>query len=288
MTSVVVPVYNGADVLPTTLPALLALEDVDEVVVVDDGSTDDTPLLLYSILSHRTQLHVETLPSNRGRAAARNAGIAIARGDVLVLFDADVEPPPHAARALADASRRPGAIASVARIAPMLADPSEPFQDYVGHHPRGPAPSARPHDVLDWRFFLSGACAVRREAMEAAGGFLESVPYGEDVVLGCRLAEQAPDGLRLADATVRLHDLGDLDRAVENARLFGAAAGRLDEPCRGGGLDALRRAHRLSGAAALAAPVLRRVVSVLGPGSFRRKAVRYLLASTALRAARRA
>ena len=288
MTSVVVPVYNGADVLPTTLPAFLALEDVEEIIVVDDGSTDDTPLLLSRSVHNSGRLQVVTLPSNRGRAAARNAGIAAARGDVLVLLDADVEPPRHAARALADAARRPDAVASVARIEPVLTDPAEPFQDYVGHHPRGPAASARPHDAIDWRFFLSGACAVRRGALDAAGGFLESVPYGEDVVLGCRLAEQAPDGLRLADVTVRLHDVGDLGRALENVRAFGAAAGRLDEPCRSGGLDGLRRARRFAGAAAVAAPVLRHAVSVLGPGPLRRKAVRYLLASTALRAARRA
>ena len=286
MISVVIPVLDGAHVLPTTLPAVLALRDVAEVVWVDDGSRDATPDLLVSVDDDRVR--VLTLPTNRGRAAARNAGVAATAGDVLVFLDADVEPPPHAARALAEAVGQPGAAAAVARLGAVVTDPDEPYQDYVAHHARGPAPGHPASAPLDWRFFLSGACAVRRDALAAAGGFPEGVPYGEDVALGCKLAARAPDGLRVADATVRLHDVGDLGRAVENARVFGQSAWRVGEACAGGALDGLRRARRLAPVAALAAPALRALAERLEAGPVRRKAVRYLLASTALAATRRA
>ena len=287
MISVVIPVYNGAQVLPTTLPAVRALRDVDEVIYVDDGSSDETVALLAEA-ADGARLRVVSMPENRGRSAARNAGVQAARGDVLVFFDADVEPPPEAASALGAAARAPGAVASVARLDPVVSEPDDPFQDYVAHHPRGPAPDDDPLSTLAWRFFLSGTCAVDRRAFEAAGGFPNDVPYGEDVVLACRLASRHPTGLRLADTTVRLHDLGDLGRALGHAHQFGAAAALISEPCPSGALDRVRRVGFVGRVASLAAPALRRVVDSLPPGTLRRTAVRYLLASTALRAARRA
>ncbi len=284
MTSVVVPVFNGAHVLPTTLPAVRALESVDEVVYVDDGSTDDTP----GLLAAADGIRVVRMPENRGRSAARNAGVAASRGDMIVFFDVDVEPPPAGADALVTAVGLAGAVAAVARLDPVLDLPSDPFQDYVGHHPRGPSAERRPGDRVDWRFFLSGTCAVRRRALLAAGGFPEDIAYGEDVALACRLASAHPDGLRLADATVRLHDLGDLDRALRHAAEFGAGAARFEGECPSGALERFRRAGAASALASAAVPTLRVLVDTLGPGPGRRHAVRYLLASTALRAARRA
>ncbi|PAP77336.1 glycosyltransferase [Rubrivirga marina] len=287
MTSVIIPVYNGAAILPTTIPAVLAL-DADEILWVDDGSRDATPRLLADATAGQERARVITLGENAGRAAARNAGVATATGDVLAFFDADVEPPPGAARALAAGLGAPGAVASVARLKPVVTDPGDPYQDYVANHPRGPAAAVEPGEPIDWRYFLSGASAVRREAFERVGGFPEAVPYGEDVAFGCRLARVAPDGLRLARTVVRLHDLGDLARAVGHARQFGAAAASFDEPCPGGAVDRVRAPTWVGRAAAAAPWVLASAISVLPRGALRRRAVRYLLAATALRAAHRA
>lgn len=287
MITVVIPVFQGESILPVTISAVEELV-ADEVIWVDDGSTDQTPVLLADACSESGRLRVVTLLENRGRAAARNAGVDAAHGDVLVFFDADVEPPPGAALALADAALQSGAVASVARLRPVVSDPSEPYQDYVAHHPRGPAAGTGRDASLDWRFFLTGASAVRRDAFDAVGGFPEEVPYGEDVVFGCRLSALAPEGFRLAETTVRLHDVGDLSRAVENARRFGQAVAAFQEACLGGALRRLRAIPGLSRLAGGVEPLLRLAARHLMPGTVRRKAVRYLLASTALRAARRA
>lgn len=283
MISVVVPVYNGASILPTTLPAFAALEGVEEVVVVDDGSTDST----VTLLAEAPGVRVVTLAANQGRSAARNAGAQAAHGDVLVFFDADVEPHPRSALALAEAIGDEG-VASVARLDPVATQPEDPFQDYLCHHPRGPDRSAQPGASVEWRYFLSGACGVRRAAFDAAGRFPTDVPYGEDVALACRLAHSHPDGLRLAETTVRLHDLGDLPGALSHAAQFGRAAVTFEEACPSGALDRFRHVRGLRWAAPLAVGLLRAAVRVLPTGSGRRRAVRYLLASTALSAARRA
>lgn len=228
--SVVVPVFNGAHVLPTTVPAVLALSGVDEWVWVDDGSADNTPAVLASLTEGAPGARVVRLPDNRGRSAARNAGVAAASGETLVFFDADVRPSPNAAERLAEPLSDPAAVASVGRVRAVLDAPGDPFQRYLGRHPRGPVGS-RPGDVLPWKFFLTGLCAVRRSALRAAGGFDEGVAYGEDLALACRLRSAHPDGLRLADVTIDLFDVGTLDRALANMAAFGAALPRLARTC---------------------------------------------------------
>ena len=288
MTSLIVPVYDGADVLGVTVPATLALDGVDEWIWVDDGSRDGTATVLSRLLAGTDRARVLSLPANRGRSAARNAGLAASRGDLVIFFDADVEPAPGAAVALLAALDPLDSVASVARLAPILTRPDDPYQDYLAHHPRGPRPGLSPGHVLDWRFFLSGACAVRRDALDRIGGFEETIGYGEDVALACRLAARAPAGLRLADTTVRLHDVGHLEEAVGRAAAFGRSLPRLREVCGRGTVSTLARLAPLAWAAGGTARGLYALVRRLGPGQVRRKAVRYLLAATIVRAGRRA
>jgi glycosyltransferase involved in cell wall biosynthesis len=90
--SVVVPVKDGAESLPTLLAALSAQHGVAnvEVIVVDNGSTDDT---VSVAAAHPFVTHVvnEEVP---GSYAARNAGLAVARASVLAFTDADCTPEP--------------------------------------------------------------------------------------------------------------------------------------------------------------------------------------------------
>ena len=284
MTSVVIPVLDGLHILPTIVPAVLAMHGVDEVVWVDDGSNDGTSGWLDAALDGHPTARVLHLDTNRGRAAARNAGAAAVSGDILVFLDADVEPTPETARALTDAASGRGAVAAVARLDHVVDNPDDPFQDYVANHPRGPSPGTPGGGTIDWRFFLSGACAVRHEAFAEVGGFDSSIAYGEDVALGCDLKRVYPNGLRLADSTVRLHDLGDLDGALDHAAALGRNLTTLQTRCPGFapkpmGTDRI---------AWLAKPLLQIAIKVLGSGKNRRKAVRYLLGATVLHASRRA
>ncbi|WP_412063177.1 glycosyltransferase family 2 protein [Rubrivirga sp. IMCC45206] len=286
MISVVIPVFQGAHILPTTVPGVLALEGVDEIVWVDDGSTDETSRHLAEAARDDPRARVVTLPRNTGRSGARNAGIAASSGTVIVFLDADVEPAVGSARALAAAASLPEAVAAVARIEPVATDPSDPYQDYAVHARRGPSPDLSEGQPLDWRFFLAGASAVRRPALLRAGRFPEDIAYGEDQALACELSLVHPSGLRLAGTSVRLHDLGDLDRAVQNVEAYGRALPALRARCPAvtprvsrGVLAVARRAGPISAG-------LRSVIAKgLVPVALRRQLIRYLLASHALHAA---
>lgn len=86
LVSVVIAAWNAAAYLPETLSSVLAQTYTNiEIVVVDDGSTDETYLSISSFLP---QIRYEHRP-HRGLAAARNEGIRLATGDYVALLDAD-------------------------------------------------------------------------------------------------------------------------------------------------------------------------------------------------------
>jgi glycosyltransferase involved in cell wall biosynthesis len=86
--TVIVPVYNGGGLLDEAIHSVLRQSGVAfELIVVDDGSTDDTAARVTAVRDRRVRL--VRLPRNQGTAAARNAGIAEARSALLAFLDAD-------------------------------------------------------------------------------------------------------------------------------------------------------------------------------------------------------
>ena len=96
--SCVMPAYNEAaslpDVLAPVLAALKALSPRVELVVVDDGSRDDTVAVMRRLCAAEPALRLVQLSRNFGKEAALTAGLAAARGEVVVLMDADGQHPP--------------------------------------------------------------------------------------------------------------------------------------------------------------------------------------------------
>lgn len=177
--SVVVPARDAAGTLPALL-ASLAAQEVDggelEVVVVDNASHDATALVAEAA---GARVVAEGVP---GRARARNAGAAAARGGLLLFVDADCVAEPGWARALVACLEGASLVAGPVRL--RSGDPPNAVErlerlwrfDQEGHVRRD-----------GWA--ASANLAMRREAFEAVGGFDSGFErIGEDVDLCLRAA----------------------------------------------------------------------------------------------------
>jgi glycosyltransferase involved in cell wall biosynthesis len=110
--SVVIPMYDEEDVLPLLVerlrPLLDGLGTSYEVLAVDDGSKDGTPVLLQRYRHTWPQLRLLRLRANAGHQAAISAGLAHARGDFVATLDADLQDPPEVIAEMLAVARRDG------------------------------------------------------------------------------------------------------------------------------------------------------------------------------------
>jgi glycosyltransferase involved in cell wall biosynthesis len=96
--SLVIPAYNEQENVPVLLERVgAALEKIEapfEVLIVDDGSTDQTPALLAEGMKRYPWLRVLRMAQNRGQSAAFDAGFKAARGHIIATIDADLQNDP--------------------------------------------------------------------------------------------------------------------------------------------------------------------------------------------------
>lgn len=89
--SIIIPTYNEASDIRETLDSLIALDYRDKEIIVVDASKDETPQIVRGYASEQVRLINQS--RGRGRAAARNEGLFAARGEIVVILNADVRLP---------------------------------------------------------------------------------------------------------------------------------------------------------------------------------------------------
>ena len=181
--AVVVPTHNRADRLARLVAALESQTHTPaEVVIVDDGSVDDTPAVLAD-LAATTPLPMTTIRiDGRGPAVARNVGWRRTSAAVVAFTDDDCVPESGWLAAAADAlaaAPRTGVLQGVTRPQKGAVEGRWAATRRVD----GPTP-----------FFEACNLILRREALEVTGGFDESlVIHGEDTALGWSVLERGWD-----------------------------------------------------------------------------------------------
>jgi len=214
--SVVIAAYNRARTIKKTLDSVLAQTYApSEIIVIDDGSTDNTD---EWVRSHYPQAIVSRF-ENGGASVARNRGAAQASGDVLVFLDSDDEMLPHALQTLVDLLERfPHARAAFA---------DHTFRNLVdgtywpNHHTHLPS-FARMHDIpiresdgenrvygramyyaLLHGNILQQPWAIYREVFTELGGFDTGIRLCEDWEIYIRVADRVP--LAVTDRVIANH-----------------------------------------------------------------------------------
>lgn len=224
--SVVIPAKNVAAYVGETLASALAQGEVSEVIVVDDGSSDNTTAIIRAIRDPRLRLMTN---DSAGVSAARNLGARHATGEWLLFLDADDRLRPGAVAALLAAARRaPRAVLvygdyntidsegrQIGRRG-LLKGRRKPSGDVLARLARG-------------NFIVNGGVALARaEAFRAVGGFDTALRYCEDWHCWCRLAaigefEFAPELL----LDYRLHTANTMNAAVRTPQDFFPAIARV-------------------------------------------------------------
>jgi glycosyltransferase involved in cell wall biosynthesis len=93
--SVIIPVYNERSTIVDVVKAVLAVEKADEIIIVDDGSTDGTRDLYPEIVALDGPIQIHLHEKNMGKGAAVRTGFGKASGDILLIQDADLEYDPR-------------------------------------------------------------------------------------------------------------------------------------------------------------------------------------------------
>ena len=85
--SIIIPTFNRAHILKRAIDSIFSQSFIEyEIVIVDDGSTDNTQEVITAIKSDNLKY---VLQQNKGVCAARNAGVAISNGSYLIFLDSD-------------------------------------------------------------------------------------------------------------------------------------------------------------------------------------------------------
>jgi glycosyltransferase involved in cell wall biosynthesis len=184
--SYVIPSYNRAHVLATAAESVLGqLGPDDEVVIVDDGSSDDTPAVLRSLQGRWGRRLQVVLQANAGPGAARNSGIAAARGDWIGFLDSDDLLLPGAVAVVRAAiERHPEASFLCGGRIEVTPDGRE--RVLRGHHvPADPVRAMRGFLVTHRRSLGVGAVVARRDLARRCG-FPPELVFAEDNVFFAR------------------------------------------------------------------------------------------------------
>lgn len=171
--TVIVPVYNGERFLAETLASVFAQEfEPFEVVLVDDGSTDGTAEIARAFPVRYLR------QENKGPSAARNSGLALARGELMAFADADdLLPPTKLASQAGYLDEHPETGCVLGRQEWILEEGIEPprlQRDPIFGEPGG---------------IQLVTAMIRRQVLEELGGFDPDYLYAEDRDLFVRMRE---------------------------------------------------------------------------------------------------
>ena len=218
--SVIIPTFNRAPVLAKCLEALCSQtceRDLYEIIVTDDGSSDQTPDVVLQFAANRSPwvryLHQE----NAGANAARNRAIRVAQGALLLLINDDtIATPQMLAQHLAVHERFPDD--RVAVLGRVTISPSLPWSPLAPMHLDFAFDQLENRTELDWQSFFTCNISVKKSLLDRGGIFEERLRYYEDLELAERLSHHGLRVVYCPDA------LGYHDHFLTEAEFFAIAA----------------------------------------------------------------
>lgn len=224
--SIVIPVKDRADELKRCLSSLAALsypQEKIQVIVVDDGSSDDSPLVAQEFGA----LVVPSGGIGRGPAAARNVGASNATGEILAFIDSDCSASIGWLDQLIPAFNDPAMAAVGGQVDGMCTESAVDRYEAVMSSLSIGSRERIGNSGNDTFYLPSCNLLVRRSAFRSAGGFKDDMHVGEDVDLTWRLRDQGWSIAYLPTGNV-LHEHRSSIRSFMSRRFdYGTSEGML-------------------------------------------------------------
>jgi glycosyltransferase involved in cell wall biosynthesis len=203
LVSVIIPSFNCRKHVCAAIDSALAQShSLLEVIVIDDGSTDGTGALISERYGSSVRYAFQ---ANRGLAAARNAGLAMASGDLIQFLDSDdLLRPEKVAKHVDFLEKHPDTDVVYSDFVYFVSDPAVDSTPSPDHYRARYGAADTWTALLSGNFIVCHAALVRRSAILAVDGFDESLRACEDYDLWLRLAARG-SGFRHAGAALALY-----------------------------------------------------------------------------------
>jgi hypothetical protein len=186
--SIIIPVYNRAHLIGETLDSLLSQSQIpDEIIVVDDGSTDGTSEVVERFGS---PVRLVSLRENRGPGAARNTGLTHAAGSHVIFFDSDDLATPDYLRSRMEVARQTGAQIVYGAWAPVVLKDGVCSHDGFVRQARAVRGDELSAFLRSWILFLPN-CLIEKQLVRDAGGYPTDLLTGEDMLLMFRMLKNS-------------------------------------------------------------------------------------------------
>ena len=216
--SVIVPCFNAADTIPNQLEALANQQWSEpwEVIVADNGSTDDSVTIVEQYQEKLPNLLIVDASDKSGRAHACNIGVLAAASDAIAFCDADDEVAPEWVAAMGEA------LSQYDFVACRLDDEklNEPWT--LKYRRSGQRDGLQKDEYLCYLPHAAGASlGVKRSAYDAVGGFDESILILEDTDFCWKIQLKGVELQFVPEAVVHYRFRHTLDGIYRQARGYG-------------------------------------------------------------------
>jgi len=228
--SVVIPTKNRAALLAEAIDRVESQtipRDQYELIVIDNDSTDDT----RSVLEQKTHAYSNlrsALQEKPGAAATRNAGLRLAKSDLILFIDDDVQAEPGLVQAHLEWQSKHRNASVIGAVSMPWGDTSDPFLRYLRDH-RILNPYTPSKGPIDFSYYHTCNVSTPTQMLLNVGGFNENFRiYGmEDIELGYRLEKAGSRMMFAQDARAVHYRFPNYQDFIERSEQAGYSLGQL-------------------------------------------------------------